>query len=68
MKNKILLSLFMFASLFTQAQTKINGITFSDTYTAGKDKLILNGGGTSEKYWMNMYVGALYPGLSPAIR
>ncbi|MBI3502576.1 MAG: chalcone isomerase family protein [Bacteroidetes bacterium] len=47
-------------SFFAQAQTKINGIIFSDTYTAGKDKLVLNGGGTREKFWMDMYVAGLY--------
>ena len=60
MKNKFFLILFTLISLFSQAQTKINSITFQDTYTAGKDKLVLNGGGTREKYWIDMYVGALY--------
>ena len=46
--------------IFAQAQTKINGLTFPDTYSAGKDKLVLNGGGVRDKYWMDMYVGALY--------
>lgn len=60
MKKKILSVLFLFVSLLSQAQTKINGITFQDNYTVGKEKLILNGGGTREKYWMDMYVGGLY--------
>ena len=60
--KKIIFSMFvLFLSFsFTEAQTKINNITFPDTYSAGKDKLVLNGGGTREKYWMDMYVGALY--------
>jgi len=61
--KKILFStsiLVMLSCLFSQAQTKINGITFPDSYTAGKEKLTLNGGGTREKYWMDMYVAALY--------
>ena len=60
MKNKALPFLFLISSIITQAQTKINGIAFSDTYTAGKDKLVLNGGGTREKYFMDMYVAGLY--------
>jgi len=46
--------------LSVEAQTKINGITFPNTYTAGKDNLVLNGGGTRVKYWMDMYIGGLY--------
>ena len=60
MKKKILSILFLFICLLAQSQTKINGITFSDTYAAGKDKLVLNGGGVREKYWMDMYVACLY--------
>src|ERR1051325_5448482 len=60
MKTKFSFILFMLVGLLSQAQTKINGITFQDSYTAGKDKLVLNGGGTREKYWMDMYVAGLY--------
>ncbi|TAL58118.1 MAG: chalcone isomerase [Bacteroidetes bacterium] len=60
MKKILFLVFFLAPFLFLQAQTKINNITFPDTYTSGKDKLLLNGGGTREKYWMDMYVGALY--------
>jgi hypothetical protein len=59
MKRFLSVALFLIA-FYSQAQTKINGITFSDSYTAGKDKLVLNGGGTREKYWMDMYVAGLY--------
>lgn len=48
------------AGLSLHAQTMINSVSFPDSYLAGKDKLVLNGGGTREKYWMDMYVGALY--------
>jgi hypothetical protein len=61
MKNIFSTTIILLISLFSvEAQTKINGITFTDTYTAGKDKLVLNGGGTRVKYWMDMYVGGLY--------
>lgn len=59
MKKIFLLIAFCLSSLLN-AQTRISGITFSDSYTAGKDKLVLNGGGTREKYWMDMYVAGLY--------
>ncbi len=60
MKKIIFLIGAALSSFSSEAQTKINGISFADTYTAGKDKLVLNGGGTREKYFMDMYVGALY--------
>lgn len=60
MKRRFVLIFLTAAYSVLQAQTKINGITFPDTYTAGSDKVVLNGGGTREKYWMDMYVGALY--------
>lgn len=60
MKKLFLLILITLSEFVLQAQTKIDGITFSDTYTAGKDKLVLNGGGTREKYWMDLYVAGLY--------
>lgn len=60
MKKIVLLLLTSFSGFVSEAQTKINGITFPDSYTAGKDKLVLNGGGTREKYWMDMYVAGLY--------
>ena len=52
--------LLFLASFILQAQTKINDITFPNSFTAGKDQLVLNGGGTREKYWMDMYVSGLY--------
>ena len=61
MKNissSIIMLLLSFLSV--DAQTKINGITFPNTYTAGKDNLVLNGGGTRVKYWIDAYVAGLY--------
>ena len=60
MKNILFPILFFITCFISQAQTKIEGVTLPDTYMAGKDKLVLNGGGTREKFWMDMYVGALY--------
>ncbi|HET7818776.1 MAG TPA: chalcone isomerase family protein [Bacteroidia bacterium] len=50
----------LFLSVTVSAQTLINNITFPNTYKAGTEQLVLNGGGTRQKYWMDMYVGALY--------
>lgn len=47
-------------NFISYSQTVINSISFPDNYKAGAEQLILNGGGTREKYWMDMYVAALY--------
>jgi hypothetical protein len=52
--------LFLFFHCVSHSQTKINNIIFPNTFTVGKDKLVFNGGGTREKYWMDMYVAGLY--------
>lgn len=60
MKNLTLL-LFLFIGLESFAQTKtINGVKFPLTEKIGKNELVLNGGGLREKYWMDLYVAALY--------
>ncbi len=51
---------FLLLGFVSQAQTKIEGVVLPDTYMAGKDKLVLNGGGVREKFWMDMYVAGLY--------
>ena len=60
MKNLILI-LFFFIGIESFAQTKtINGVKFPLTEKIGKNELVLNGGGLREKYWMDLYVAALY--------
>jgi hypothetical protein len=60
MKNLTLL-LFLLIGLESFAQTKtINGVKFPLTEKIGKNELVLNGGGLREKYWMDLYVAALY--------
>lgn len=39
---------------------QLDGVTMPDTVTVGGQKLVLNGLGLREKYWLNIYVGALY--------
>ena len=61
MKKIFFCAIVLFLSFHSaQAQTKTNGVILPDSFTAGKDKLVLNGGGTRVKYWMDMYVGGLY--------
>jgi len=60
MKNLTLL-LFLFIGLESFTQTKtFNGVKFPLTEKIGKNELVLNGGGLREKYWMDLYVAALY--------
>ena len=42
------------------AQTKVGGATLPNRVSFEGEKLILNGAGVREKYWMDMYAGALY--------
>ena len=59
--KKLSLLLFLFIGLVSFAQTKtINGVKFPLTEKVGKNELVLNGGGLREKYWMDLYVAALY--------
>lgn len=61
---RTLLSLVFVSMLFVannlNAQKVISGVTFfSDMYLGGQ-KLIVNGGGLREKYFIDLYVAALY--------
>ncbi|MGY5849686.1 chalcone isomerase family protein [Salegentibacter sp. F14] len=60
MKNLILLCLAVFSLSIGQAQTEIGGVSLPNTLEYGSDKLMLNGAGIREKFWMDMYVGGLY--------
>lgn len=42
------------------AQTKVAGVTIPNTVNFEGEKLVLNGVGVREKFFMDMYVGALY--------
>jgi hypothetical protein len=42
------------------AQTKAGGATIPNTVSFEGEKLVLNGVGVREKFWMDMYAGALY--------
>lgn len=59
-KNSFLIIFSLFMSSFATAQTKIGDVVLPNTETFGEYELILNGAGIREKFWINMYVGALY--------
>jgi hypothetical protein len=52
--------LFVCLGLNAQETTKIEGQQFYKSITVGDEKLVLNGGGLREKYFIDLYVAALY--------
>ena len=60
MKNIVLSFLVMMMILPVFGQTKVGGVTMTNEFEFNDQKLVLNGAGIREKYWMNMYVGGLY--------
>ncbi len=55
----IISAIFMMSTLTIYAK-EIGGVNLPDTFTAGKTKLILNGGGIRTKWFMDIYTGGLY--------
>lgn len=51
--------LVLIVSLAT-AQTTISGVKLDETITVEGKKLVLNGAGIREKWWIDLYVGSLY--------
>lgn len=49
----------LFAASATAATT-VEGVQFPDSVTVGNRTLILNGAGLREKFWVDVYAGALY--------
>ena len=45
---------------FAQAQTQVAGVSIPGTFKSKTETLQLNGAGLREKYWIDLYVGALY--------
>jgi hypothetical protein len=54
--------LFLTALFFSPALSSIEiaGVNVPDTITAGETRLVLNGAGARKKFFMKMYIGALY--------
>ncbi|MCM4161165.1 chalcone isomerase [Antarcticibacterium flavum] len=60
MKKAFILFFAMAFIAVAPAQTKAGGATIPNTVSFEGEKLVLNGVGVREKFWMDMYAGALY--------
>jgi hypothetical protein len=59
--KRILMLLFTVVGLTTFSQTKtVAGVKFATTTKVNGKTLDMNGGGLREKYWIDLYVAALY--------
>ena len=61
--NFLFSSLFVFLSFYNFSQNKttvLHGVTFYSEIKLGANNLVLNGGGLREKYFIDLYVGALF--------
>lgn len=60
-KSLFVLSLLLCASISTFAQTKkFHGVSFNTELKLDGENLLINGAGLREKYFMDLYVAALY--------
>ena len=59
-QTALILVIALFVSIAATAQTKVAGVTVPNTIKAGSNTLVINGAGLREKYWFDLYVGALY--------
>lgn len=62
MKKALILFFAMAFIAVAPAQTKAGGATIPNNVSFEGEKLVLNGVGVREKFWMDMYAGALYLG------
>ena len=60
MKTQIITFLMLIATTFFFFSQEIAGVKVDAKLTLEEQNLVLNGAGTREKFWMDMYVGALY--------
>lgn len=60
MKNTFLIIFGLCTASFATAQTEVGDALLPNTQTFGEYELVLNGAGVREKFWIDMYVGALY--------
>lgn len=60
MKKIVFLLISVMISYSAPAQTKAAGVLIPNTLSFEGEKLVLNGVGIREKYFMDMYAGALY--------
>lgn len=60
MKNFFLIAFAVFTSYSATAQTEVSGVVLPNNETFGEYDMLLNGAGIREKFWIDLYVGALY--------
>lgn len=60
MKRQIITFLMLIAATFSVNAQEVAGVKVDAKLTLEEQNLVLNGAGTREKFWMDMYVGALY--------
>ena len=61
MKNKnLVLFILLFFSVNIKAQFEVGGIKVPYTFKSDETTLVINGAGIREKYFIDLYVGALY--------
>jgi hypothetical protein len=60
MKKIMIGILFLLLAVTNVNAAKLGDVTIPDTLAAGKEKLVLNGAGYRTKFYMKIYIGALY--------
>ncbi|VXA96146.1 Chalcone isomerase [Flavobacterium sp. 9AF] len=60
MKKHFFTFIFLIISTLSFCQTTISGVKLDETITIEGKKLVLNGAGIREKWWIDLYVGSLY--------
>ena len=61
MKSKIITLLMVIATTLTvNAQETVSGVKVDAKLSLEGQSLVLNGAGTREKMWIDLYVGSLY--------
>ena len=60
MKKYFCTVVFVLIASISSAQTTVSGIKLDETITVEGKKLVLNGAGIREKWWIDLYVGSLY--------
>lgn len=61
MKKQIITFLVLIATTFTvNAQKTVSGVKLDEKLSLEGQSLVLNGAGTREKMWIDLYVGSLY--------
>lgn len=58
--KKALCSLFLLMAFYMKPQMQVAGVNIPLVFKSEESALILNGAGIREKYFMDLYVGALY--------